>query len=88
MEQALHSVQSKPEHSVDIVVHIDEEIEEDKRYDIVNELKNSKGIYSAEFCPLRFHLMVLGYDRDLINSKEVLARVESQKVHAQLVGPI
>jgi len=43
---------------------------------------------NAEFCPLRYHLMLVRYDRDLYSSQDVLNRVTSQNVDARLIGPV
>ena len=88
MVQALHSIESEPDHSVEIVVHITETLEEQRREDLVTALEESSGITTAEFCPLRYHLMLVRYDRDLNSSQDVLARVTSQNVNAKLIGPV
>ena len=88
MGQALHSIENEPEHTVEIVVHITETIGENRRGDLVAALEDNGGIVSAEFCPLRYHLMLVRYDRDLYSSQDVLARVKSQNVNARLIGPV
>ena len=88
MVQALHSIESEPDHSVEIVVHITETLEEQRREDLVTALEESSGITTAEFCPLRYHLMLVRYDRDLYSSQDVLRRVTSQNVNARLIGPV
>ena len=52
------------------------------------QLNGAEGINSAEFCPLRYHLMLVEYDRNNINSQDVLSRVKAQNVHAELIGPM
>jgi len=88
MEQALHSIESEPDHTVEIVVHITETLGEQRREDLVAALEDSSGITTAEFCPLRYHLMLVRYDRDLYSSQDVLQRVTSQNVNARLIGPV
>ena len=88
MEQALHSIESEPEHTMEIVVHITETLGEQRRGDLVAALEDNVGITTAEFCPLRYHLMLIRYDRDLYSSHDVLDRVASQKVDARLIGPV
>ena len=88
MEQALHSIESEPDHTVEIVVHITETLGEQRREDLVAALEDSSGITTAEFCPLRYHLMLVRYDRDLYSSQDVLNRVTSQNVSARLIGPV
>jgi hypothetical protein len=88
MGQALHSIESEPDHTVEIVVHITENLGEQQRDDLVSGLEDSGGITTAEFCPLRYHLMLVRYDRDLCSSQDVLDRVKSQNVDARLIGPV
>jgi hypothetical protein len=88
MGQALHSIRSEPEHTVEIVIHVSETLEEGQRSDLISALKQQEGITSAEFCPLRYHLMLVRYDRERYSSQDVLGRVRSQKLHARLIGPV
>jgi len=88
MGQALHSIESEPDHSIEIVVHITETLGEERRGDLVSALEDSGGITTAEFYPLRYHLMLVRYDRDLYSSQDVLDRVTSQNVNARLIGPV
>ena len=88
MGQALHSIESEPDHTVEIVVHITETLGEQQREDLVAALEDSGGITAAEFCPLRYHLMLVRYDRELYSSQDVLNRVTSQNVNARLIGPV
>jgi hypothetical protein len=88
MAQALHNIENEPDHTVEIIVHITETLGEQRREDLVTALEDSGGITTAEFCPLRYHLILVRYDRDLYSSKEVLNRVTSQNVNARLIGPV
>jgi len=88
MEQAIHNITNEPAHSVEIVVHIAEVLDKQRRRDLVAALGSNAGIVAAEFCPLRFHLMLVRYDRDVYSSQDVLNRVNSQNVTARLIGPV
>jgi len=88
MGQALHSIENEPDHTVEIVVHITETLGEQRRGDLIAALEGNGGITAAEFCPLRYHLMLVRYDRDLYSSQKVLDRVTSQNVKARLIGPV
>lgn len=88
MEQAMHIIENEPEHTVEIVVHITETLGEQRRGDLVVALEDSGGITTAEFCPLRYHLMLVRYDRDIYSSQDVLDRVASQNINARLIGPV
>jgi hypothetical protein len=86
MGQVIGSIE--PDGSVEIVVHITENLEQQQRGNLVSALENDGGIISAEFCPLRYHLMLVRYDKDRYSSQDVLSRVISQKIDARLVGPV
>ena len=77
-----------PEHHVEIIVHIDETLGESRRGDLIEARQETDGIKSAEFCPLRYHLMLVNYDREILSSQEVLTGVVSQNIHAELIGPV
>jgi hypothetical protein len=88
MAQALQSIQNEPANTVEIIVHISETLGEARRMDLVTALENVESIVSAEFCPLRYHLMLVRYDRDIATSQDVLSSVKSQNYNARLIGPV
>jgi hypothetical protein len=61
---------------------------EQRREDLVTALEDNGGITTAEFCPLRYHLMLVRYDRDMYSSQDVLEYVKAQNVNAKLIGPV
>jgi len=73
---------------VEIVVHIDEELGDSNRGELTEYLATTDGVSTAEFCPLRFHLMLVQYDRNRVSSLDIIHRVNSKAVNAQLIGPI
>ena len=74
--------------TVEIVVHISENLEDMQRNNLTVALEDVDGIVSAEFCPLRYHLMLVRYDRDQYSSQDVLGAVSAHKLQARLIGPI
>ena len=88
MGQVLHSIQQQPEHTVEIIVHIKNDLQEQARGALVSALENADGITSAEFCPLHYHLMLVRYDRDRCSSQDVLGNVKSHRLDARLIGPV
>ncbi|HAJ92726.1 MAG TPA: ATP-binding protein [Gammaproteobacteria bacterium] len=88
MGEVAYDLQKEAEHNVEIVVHVDESLDEGKRSDLVTALEESEGIYRVEFCPLRYHLMLVQYDRNRIASQDVLGKVTAQSIHAELIGPV
>lgn len=87
MEQVLRSIENEPD-TVEIIVHIAENLEEQKRGNLIAALGSHSGIVAAEFCPLHYHLILVRYDRDMYSSQDVLASVRSQNISAKLIGPI
>ena len=90
MDQVVHEMPTLNEakNTVEIVVHISEDLEDRQRNNLVAALDNENGIVSAEFCPLRYHLMLVRYDREQFSSQDVLRAVGAQKLQARLIGPI
>jgi hypothetical protein len=88
MGEVAYSIQQEPAHNIEIIVHVDETLGEPRRADLVNSLESMNGIKSAEFCPLRYHLMLVNYDRNLLDSQDVLTGVVSNNIHAELIGPV
>jgi allophanate hydrolase subunit 1 len=88
MGNAAYDLQQEAGRNIEIVVHINESLEEHRRKELVNALEDSDGIYTAEFCPLRYHLMLVQYDRERLSSQDVLNRVTDLRVKAQLIGPM
>jgi hypothetical protein len=74
--------------SVEIIVHINETLDGVTRNGLQAAILEEKGIFSAEFCPLRYHLLLVQYDRRRLNSKDVLSKVLARNLSAQIVGPI
>ena len=88
MEQASHIREVVPEHIVEIVVHITESLEEQQRLNFVAALENDDRISEVNISPKRCHLMLVKYDSNRYSSQDVLTSIESQKINAQLVGPV
>lgn len=80
--------QNEPDKTVEIIVHVEETLGDERRTDLVSALESTGGIQSAEFCPLRYHLMLVRYNRDLMSSQDVLGKVKAENVHAKLIGPV
>jgi hypothetical protein len=88
MGEAVQSIFSEPNKNVEIIVHVDESLDEQQRDDLIVRLQQDEAINSAEFCPLRYHLMLVNYDREMLTSQDVLGRVTSNNIHAKLIGPV
>jgi hypothetical protein len=88
MASLANQIDNNPQKNVEIVVHIDEDLGDIQRGQLVDYLTSTDGVSTAEFCPLRYHLILVQYDRDRINSQEVIGRVTDRNIHAQLIGPV
>jgi hypothetical protein len=73
---------------VELIVHINESLDEERRNGLVENISKDSGILSVEFTPLRHHLVRVRYDRQAVHSMEILQKIKRQNVNAQLVGPI
>ena len=88
MDQRVQPINNETKNTVEMVVHLTEELNEDQRNNLTSALENTTGIKGAEFCPLRYHLMLVRYDTDAFSSQDVLRSITSQDVHARLIGPV
>ena len=88
MEPAIPRVEAEPEHTVEVVLHISETLDEQQRNNMIVALENDDRVYSGEFCPSRCHLMLVKYDRDQYSSTDVLSCITGQNVSAKLIGPV
>ena len=88
MDNAVQPISNETKNSVEIIVHIKEDMGEEQRKNLVSALKSNNGIMGAEFCPLRYHLLVASYDRNAVSSQDVLKCFNSLNVEAKLIGPI
>lgn len=76
------------EKAVEVIVHINESLDEERRNGLVEKISEDSGIFSVEFTPLRHHLMRVRYNREEVRSMDILNKIKGQSVTAQLVGPI
>lgn len=82
------SANDEPPNNVEIIVHINETLDGVTRNSLQAAILEDNGVFSAEFCPLRYHLLLVQYNRTKLNSQDVLAKVVAQNLTAQIVGPI
>ena len=74
--------------AVELIIHINESLDEERRKGLVERVSQDSGIFSIEFTPLRHHLVRVRYDREEVQSLDILNKIKGQNVNAQLVGPI
>ena len=70
----------------DVVVHIDQTLERERRSEIEEQLRAIDGVVSVHNPDDRPHLAIVGYNPDRTSSAAILNRVTVQGVHAELIG--
>jgi hypothetical protein len=78
--------QARP--TTEVVIHINETLDDTQRQDLMATVAEVGGVAESEFCPSRFHLMLVAYDPESTSSRAILDQVQAQGLHAQLIGPI
>jgi hypothetical protein len=82
------SIMRNGNRKIEAIIHVDETLDEARRRDLTGALEQHDGIYATELCPLRYHLILINYDRELLSSQNILRQVGGEHVTAQLIGPI
>jgi len=70
----------------DVVVHIDQTLERERRSEIEEQLRAIDGVVSVHNPDDRPHLAIIEYNPDRTSSTVILNTVTVQGVHAELVG--
>ena len=72
--------------NIEVVVHINEELNKAHRDILSQNVCKLEGVVSAKLPDQRPHLMIVGYNSENTKSLQVLDGVKNSGVHAQLVG--
>ena len=72
--------------TADVVIHVDETIDHDKRLEIAGIIKAHAGVTDVINHDERPHLMIVRYDPRLVTAESLLGVVRAKGVHAELVG--
>lgn len=70
----------------DVILHIDETTDHEKREGLRDSLLNLNGVMAASCQDAKPHLMFIEYDPDTINSIEFVNTASKNGLHAELVG--
>jgi hypothetical protein len=70
----------------DVVVHIDQTLERERRSEIEEQLRAIDGVISVHNPDDRPHLSIVEYNPDKTSSSVILNTVTVQGVHAELIG--
>ena len=71
---------------VDVLIHIDETIDHDRRTAIADVVRAHEGVMGVAHHDEKPHLMIVEYNPDAVAARELLQVVLNQGVHAELVG--
>jgi hypothetical protein len=74
------------EKMTDVTMHIDEETSHEQREALRDHLLQRDGVLAAAYRDEKPHLMVIGYDPEIIKSVEFLDIAKSSGMHAELIG--
>lgn len=75
-------------HGTELIIHVSDKLDAPQRDALTGELEKRNGVFSATFCPIGNHLILVEYNNKGINSQDVLGYVRNQDITASLVGPI
>lgn len=70
----------------DIMLHIDETLPADQLKTLENHLYKMGGVLSATNRDDKPNMILVSYDPDKVQSHDILVKVESEGIHAQLIG--
>ena len=73
-------------HITDMVMHVDDNLEEQSRRNVEKTLTGQRGVIHAHFNERRPHLMLVSYDTERTSSFEILAGMSGQSLCAERVG--
>lgn len=70
----------------DIVVHIHEELDNDRIHDLEQQIGEEHGIYCACIHEKTRHLMVVDFDAIKVRPSGIVQMVRSRGLHAEMIG--
>ncbi len=74
------------QNTVDVTLHIDEELSHGNLEDFRDVLLHENGVYAASFHDEKPHLMIIVYDPEVIASKAFVDLAKDHNIHAELIG--
>jgi hypothetical protein len=73
-------------HMTDIMLHIDENLDQREQSILEKQMRNEKGVVGLGYHGTQPHLMIVEYDMDTTNPRNLLHAVNNCGLHAELVG--
>lgn len=71
---------------VDVTIHIDETLAEERRPQLIEKMRAQDGVVSVGYHDEKPHLMVVEYNPQKTNSSQLLAAIKGEGLHAELIG--
>ena len=71
---------------VDVTIHIDETLEEARRPQLVDKIRDQDGVVAVGYHDEKPHLMVVEYNPDKTSSSDLLETIKGEGLHAELIG--
>ena len=70
----------------DIVIHINEDLDDDGIHDLEQQIGEEKGVYCACMHEKTRHLMVVDFDTIEVQPSGIVQAVRNQGLNAQMIG--
>ena len=70
----------------DVVIHINESVDHDRRVEIADAIRAHTGVMGVAHHDEKPHLLIVEFDPDQVHAKDLLQVALDEGVHAQLVG--
>ncbi len=70
----------------DIVIHIDEELDNDRIHDLERQIGDEHGVYSACIHEKTRHLMIVDFDATELRPSAIVQAVRGRGLHAEMIG--
>ena len=70
----------------DIMLHIDEDLDKAHRVQLETYMREQEGVISLGYNDNSPHLMMVGFNPEYITPGDLLARIETRGLHAELIG--
>ena len=70
----------------DVMLHIDETLPADQLQTLEKHLYKMGGVLSATNRDDKPHMILVSYDPEKVQSHDILVKVQTEGIHAQLIG--
>lgn len=71
---------------IDVMIHLDESLSEEKRSSLVNSMRQIDGVISPGFNTGKEHLLIVAFNPEKTNQTVLLEKARAAGYTAQLVG--